>query len=192
MELFAKINNRRVMFFVSLFSLSAAGVSARSIDAAVAPVTGATRVAVSDAAAATVPAATVPAATRVAPGRISSARPAGQSLLSLDPLPGHPGDPGDTIIRVSVSDTFSVALKASFGEGFSWQLRDSSFAKRLRYLWQDHHPTGARVPGGQDIQVFYFKALAAGSAQIRLIYVQPFRHPYKTSAPRKTVSIIIH
>ncbi len=118
----------------------------------------------------------VPGAHGVAPGRAE--------LL--------PDQQADTIIRVAVSDTFSVALPASFGEGFSWQLKDSSFSRKIRYLWQDHHPSGVAMPGGQDVQVLYFKALAPGSVPIRLIYVQPFKHPYKANAPQKTVTIIIH
>lgn len=110
-------------------------------------------------------------------------------LLSHEPLP----DQGtDTVIRVAVSDTFSIALPASFGEGFSWQLKDSSFSRKVRYLWQDHHPSGAGMPGSLDVQVLYFKALAPGSVPIRLLYVQPFKHPYKANAPQKTVTIIIH
>lgn len=121
--------------------------------------------------------------------RVVQAAQPGHALLSHEPLPGRPAD---TVIRVAVSDTFSIALPASFGEGFSWQLKDSSFSRKIRYLWQDHHPSGAAMPGSQDIQVLYFKALSPGSVPIRLVYVQPFKHPYKANAPRKTVTIIIH
>ena len=174
MQPFAKTCNRCAMFFVILFLLPAGLVLLSGFSF---------------------------------PRRLAAAVPRGQSVLSGDaatpdqgPRPGHAllsheplsDQEADTVIRVAVSDTFSIALPASFGEGFSWQLKDSSFSRKVRYLWQDHHPSGASMPGSRDIQVLYFKALAPGSAPIRLIYVQPFKHPYKAHAPQKTVTIIIH
>jgi len=100
--------------------------------------------------------------------------------------------PADTVIRVAASDTFSITLNASFGTGFSWQLKDSSFSKKVRYLRQDQHHNGNNTPGSEESQTFYFIALTPGSTLIRLIYVQPFKRPFPSNAPRKTVSIIIH
>jgi len=97
----------------------------------------------------------------------------------------------ENVIKVNVSDTFSISLKASIGTGFSWQLKDSTYSKKACYLRQENKPAGQSIPGSPDLQVFYFKALATGTTHIRFIYVRPFEKPQPAHPPLNTTTVII-
>jgi predicted secreted protein len=98
----------------------------------------------------------------------------------------------DTTIRVGVEDTFSVVLPASAGTGFSWQLKDSAYAGKLRFLKQTYKDDTPSLPGGPGLQLFYFQALRRGPVHLRFICVRPFQRPYPPGAPAKNVYVIIH
>ena len=95
-------------------------------------------------------------------------------------------------IRVKVDSIFTIPLKCNAGAGYSWQLADSSFAGYVKYLKQDFQNLSPEKDGGDGLQTFYFNALQAGKAQIKFIYVQPFKKPWPADAPQRGFSIIIY
>ncbi|PZP49506.1 MAG: hypothetical protein DI598_07655 [Pseudopedobacter saltans] len=92
---------------------------------------------------------------------------------------------------VNNKDSFTIDLNASVGQGFSWQLADSSFEKNVHYLGQ----TFENQPGGKDgsdgIQHFKFQAIEKGQTTLNFIYVQPFNKPYPKDSKTKQFPITI-
>eukprot|EP01132_Coremiostelium_polycephalum_P015349 gene15349-18551_t len=98
----------------------------------------------------------------------------------------------DSTIMVKKGSVFTIDMPALAGQGFSWQLRDSTFKARLFYVEQSYTNANNSIPGSEGVQHFSFKALAPGKTVIGFIYVQPFIKPYPKDAKTKQYSIVIH
>nr|WP_199083046.1 protease inhibitor I42 family protein [Pedobacter sp. ASV19] len=98
----------------------------------------------------------------------------------------------DSTILAKKGTVFTIDLTAAVGQGFSWQLRDSVFGEKLRYMEQTFSNKKNTVPGSDGIQHFSFKAIRSGKTALSFIYVQPFIKPYPKDAKTKQFSIVIH
>jgi predicted secreted protein len=100
--------------------------------------------------------------------------------------------PADSsVIKVSTDSVFTIQLKASVGQGFSWQLNDSSYKKYLTYKGQTFENMNPAIEGADGIQHFKFQPTVTGTASLQFIYVQPFVKPYPKDAPVKNFTIQI-
>jgi len=97
----------------------------------------------------------------------------------------------DTTLNLQTGDTFHIRLRCAAGQGYSWQLTDSSFSKVRQEGKQTFETLPDSKAGSDGIQVFPFKALKVGHETLTFIYGQPFNKPYPASAPRKTYHIQI-
>jgi predicted secreted protein len=93
--------------------------------------------------------------------------------------------------NVKSDSTFLVRLPAALGEGYSWQLIDSSFSGYVAFEKEESKNQVKSQAGSASIQVFYFKALKPGTTTIRFIYGRPFQKPLPKDAPRRIIKVVI-
>jgi inhibitor of cysteine peptidase len=82
-------------------------------------------------------------------------------------------DPAE-MINVKADEEFVIALESNPTTGFAWEAEyDSAMLTLVEQLYEsDEHEEGMVGVGGTDY--LRFKALAAGSTEIKLIYSQPW------------------
>jgi len=93
--------------------------------------------------------------------------------------------------NVKSDSMFVVRLPAAPGQGYSWQLIDSSFSEFVTFEKEDSKNQVKSQAGSSSIQVFRFKAIKPGTATIRFIYGQSLQKPYPKDAPRRIIKIVI-
>jgi predicted secreted protein len=93
--------------------------------------------------------------------------------------------------NVKSDSNFVVRLPADPGQGYSWQLIDSSFSDYVAFEKEDSKNQVKSQAGGAGIQVFHFKALKPGTTTIRFIYGSSLQKPYPKDAPRRMIKIVI-
>ena len=93
--------------------------------------------------------------------------------------------------NVKSDSNFVVRLPADPGQGYSWQLVDSSFSEYVAFENEDSKNQVKSQAGGAGIQVFHFKALKPGTTTIRFIYGASLQKPYPKDAPRRMIKIVI-
>lgn len=84
-----------------------------------------------------------------------------------------------------------VRLPADLGEGYSWQLIDSSFSEYVTFEKEDSKNQVKSQAGSASIQIFHFRAIKPGTTTIRFIYGRPFQKPYPKDAPRRIIKLVI-
>ena len=90
------------------------------------------------------------------------------------------------IVSVLRESTLVVRLKSQLGTGYGWQLMKND-ARRLKPLGQpDQESSQGGLPGGEEYQIFRFKALRSGTSLLELHYVRPWE---KTARPSKIFRI---
>lgn len=79
-------------------------------------------------------------------------------------------DPAE-IVRARVGQTFAIALHANRSTGFAWELAEPSTPNvaKVGSAYQSRLPGSA----GGDQEIWLFRALSAGDAQLTLRYVRP-------------------
>jgi inhibitor of cysteine peptidase len=93
--------------------------------------------------------------------------------------------------NVKNDSAFLIRLPAALGEGYSWQLIDSSFSEYVTFEKEDSKNQVKSQAGSSSIQVFHFRAIKPGTTTIRLIYGRPFQKPFPKEAPRRIYKIVI-
>jgi predicted secreted protein len=93
--------------------------------------------------------------------------------------------------NVKNDSAFTVGLPADLGEGYSWQLIDSSFSEYVTFEKEDSKNQVKSQAGSASIQVFHFRAIKPGTTTIRFIYGRPFQKPYPKDTPRRIYKIVI-
>jgi len=93
-------------------------------------------------------------------------------------------------LNVTNGANFTIDLRCSAGQGFSWRLAEISDTNAVTLLRQ-RFTNEIDKDGSDGIQHFDFKALATGRANLRFIYVQPFRQPFPKDAKSTNVIITI-
>ena len=82
-------------------------------------------------------------------------------------------DEGQTV-AIARKGTLAIRLKSQLGTGYGWQVVRND-KRRLRLLGlpeQENSQSG--LPGGEEHQIFRFKALRSGITLIELHYVRPW------------------
>lgn len=93
--------------------------------------------------------------------------------------------------NVKNDSAFMVRLPAALGEGYSWQLIDSSFSEYVTLEKEDSKNQVKSQAGSAGIQIFHFRAIKPGTTTIRFIYGRPFQKPFPKNAPRRIIKIVI-
>ncbi len=93
--------------------------------------------------------------------------------------------------NVKKDSSFMVRLPADLGEGYSWQLIDSSFSEYVTFEKEDSKNQVKSQAGSASIQIFHFRAIKPGTTTIRFIYGRPFQKPYPKDAPRRIIKLVI-
>jgi len=93
--------------------------------------------------------------------------------------------------HVKNQETFTIKLHADLGQGYSWQLTDSSFTDYVVVEKQLSKDQPDSQPGSSGIQIFYFKAIKPGVTIIRFIYGRPFQKPFPKDTARNQYKIFI-
>jgi len=91
-------------------------------------------------------------------------------------------------LTVDKGTNFTIDLPCAAGTGFSWQLAEIAPTNKVTLL-KERFTTESDKDGAEGIQHFDFKASAVGTANLRFIYVQPFRKPFPKDA--KTTNIVV-
>ena len=102
-----------------------------------------------------------------------------------DPLTVTQADGGKSFALI-VGQRLNVHLSAQFGTGYSWVTASDSTP--LLKLESSSAEGSAAMPGGAQMQVLVFSALAAGKGTLKLEYRQPW---VKDQPPAKTFSIAV-
>jgi predicted secreted protein len=93
--------------------------------------------------------------------------------------------------NVKSDSVFMVRLPAAPGQGYAWQLIDSTFSEYVAFEKVDSKNQVKGQAGGAGIQVFHFKAIKAGTTTIRFIYGQSLQKPFPKDAPRRIIKVVI-
>jgi len=81
-------------------------------------------------------------------------------------------NPGQ-VVNIGVNQEFIIALGSNPTTGYSWQeSHDQSMLELLEKDYQE--PTEEGVVGAGGVELFRFKAIKAGQAEITLTYEQPW------------------
>jgi len=82
-------------------------------------------------------------------------------------------DDGQTV-EVARKGTLVIRLKSQLGTGYGWQVVKND-NRRLRLLGRpEQENSQGGLPGGEEHQIFRFKALRSGTTLIELRYVRPW------------------
>jgi inhibitor of cysteine peptidase len=73
-------------------------------------------------------------------------------------------------IQAKVGEGFTVRLEANETTGYTWRGNESFDRSYLELTGSSYHPDQPQRPGSGGEQVYHFKALKAGSTQIKLTY----------------------
>lgn len=101
------------------------------------------------------------------------------------------GDQASGTTSVTIGSAVEIDLSASFGSGFSWVLEPLAAQGPLVFLGTHDrrgNATPSGITGGRDIQIFSFRAEAAGTATLVFDYKRPWM---KSEAPREIRRITI-
>ena len=96
----------------------------------------------------------------------------------------------DTKPKLSLGDQLVVYLETQPGTGFSWVIAQNN-KDQLTLLSKVLLENPNMVPGGKTIQVFTFRAAAAGKSDLELYYKRPFekdKEPAKKFKASVTIS----
>jgi predicted secreted protein len=93
--------------------------------------------------------------------------------------------------NVKNDSTFMVRLPAALGDGYSWQLIDSSFSEYITLEKEDSKNQVKGQAGSAGIQIFHFRAIKPGATTIRFIYGSSLQKPYPKDAPRRIIKVVI-
>jgi inhibitor of cysteine peptidase len=93
-----------------------------------------------------------------------------------------------TELRLTKGDTFELKLQMQGGTGYTWQVAKDD----QKILKSKGEPTteamGDAKPGGPQLRVFRFQAVAGGTCELELHYRRPFE---KDKPPEKTYKLTI-
>ena len=82
------------------------------------------------------------------------------------------------VIRVTVGETFAVALEGNPSTGYTWQV--DADERHLEQVAQEFEPAGEGV-GAAGHEICRFRALKAGKTRLALAYQRPWdREPRAT------------
>ncbi len=91
-------------------------------------------------------------------------------------------DEGGTV-AVARKGTLVVRLKSQLGTGYGWQVVRND-GRRLKLLGPpEQENSQGGLPGGEEHQIFRFKALRSGTTLLELRYIRPWekgKQPLKT------------
>jgi inhibitor of cysteine peptidase len=77
----------------------------------------------------------------------------------------------EAAIQVAVGEQFAVELTGNPSTGYTWQVRVDG--QLLELLGQEFEPSGEGVGAG-GVEVFRFRAVAAGETEIACAYRRPW------------------
>jgi len=75
-------------------------------------------------------------------------------------------------VEVTAGDTFRIVLEANATTGYRWQLADKLDEKIVRKVHSRYRGPIARRPGAGGHEFWRFYAVAAGTTEIRMVYVR--------------------
>jgi inhibitor of cysteine peptidase len=75
-------------------------------------------------------------------------------------------------VRVKVGELFTISLAGNPTTGFSW---GAEFDNHYLDLFSQAFEHGEKAPGAQGLEVFRFRAQAAGETEIMFAYRRPWR-----------------
>ncbi|MCM8790478.1 MAG: protease inhibitor I42 family protein [Candidatus Omnitrophica bacterium] len=109
-------------------------------------------------------------------------------LFVLIPVEIKDTDNGKTfeILRFRI---IRITLLSNATTGYSWQVISPTDTKILRKYYSVYNPAAAGLVGAPGQQIFTFRAIAPGTAVIKLVYLRPWEGLQKDSKP---FSVTIH
>ena len=93
----------------------------------------------------------------------------------------------NTKVTLAPDDLLVVRLEAPMGEGFQWQITQNN-KDQLKSVKAPPDKLGKSPPSKVELQVFYFKAITAGTSDLELEYK---RSADKDAKPVKTYKITV-
>lgn len=96
----------------------------------------------------------------------------------------------DTIL-VNSGSSFELRLPSQIGTGYRWQLLDSLDERHVSLISQGYERGTADLDGGEEEEVWVFKALQQGKTTITLFYQAAWQKEVDPMAKQKRVSVIV-
>ena len=93
----------------------------------------------------------------------------------------------DTNITVTAGEQFSVSLESNPTSGYSWAIRISEGADKILIIGSEFAKTKPGKPGEGGEQLWRFKALSSGDAELELFYIRP----WEKEEPAKTITFYV-
>jgi len=87
---------------------------------------------------------------------------------------GSNGQPVQRDLAVSVGQTFQVILCSNASTGFAWEVPTWTGDPSVELVQLGKDAPATALPGAAGTQVFTFKATAAGTTRIEVVYSQPW------------------
>ena len=94
-------------------------------------------------------------------------------------------DPNQTI-EVNAGDEFTIVIESNPTTGYHWEIVGE--LKNLEFISRDYQASEPITTGSGGIDVWTFKAIASGEAQITLGYYPPYEDP---EPPQQTAIFIV-
>ena len=95
--------------------------------------------------------------------------------------------PNDTNITVSAGEQFSISLESNPTTGYSWAVRIPLGAEKILIIGSEFAKTKPGKPGEGGEQLWRFKALSSGDAELELFYIRP----WEKEEPAKTITFYV-
>jgi len=116
------------------------------------------------------------------------------------PSPRVPVNPGGAVgetadvtdprkpMEVKAGEAFSIVLESNISTGYHWELIGKLDKEVVQFVSQDYQAAEPVLPGSGGVEVWAFKAIAAGETAITLGYYPPANEP---AEPAQTMTFII-
>jgi inhibitor of cysteine peptidase len=103
-----------------------------------------------------------------------------------NPLP-EPSDPTQ-LITVKTGETFNIILPSNSSTGYRWKIIPELDENIVQFVGQDSIAQQPVMPGSGGVDVWTFRAVAAGDTKITLGYYPPSN----ATTPDETVVFSVH
>lgn len=97
-------------------------------------------------------------------------------LLGACSSSDRPSDPV-VVIETSPGKEFKVVLEANVTTGYHWELAEELDESVVEFVSRDYHADTPQTVGSGGVDMWVFKAVAAGETQITLGYYPPSNDP---------------
>ncbi len=93
-----------------------------------------------------------------------------------------------TPLEVTAGNEFTIVLESNPSTGYHWELVEELNSGVVQFVSRDYKGDEPAMPGSGGLEVWTFKALSTGEAQILLGYYPPSNEP---TDPQQTVTFTV-